>query len=64
MSTVQPSKAVPQTQLLQIYQEIIAKMFEETHKDHFGSLMTKENAEERMTILETVSSIIKSEYYY
>ena len=38
-------------------------MFEETHKDHFGSLMTKENSEERMTILETVSSIIKLEYY-
>ena len=51
-------------QLLKIYQEIIAKMFEETHTDHFGSLMTKENAEERMAILETVSSYINSECYY
>ena len=39
-------------------------MFKETHKDHFASLMTKENAEERMAILETVSSIIKLDYYY
>ena len=42
----------------------MVKIFEETHTDHFGSLMTKENAEERMTILETVSFYINSEEYY